>query len=74
MEKFDKNNVTSALHVSYAKKEKIYPAYVSKPHKKVENKNVFNIMMPSEDTKKLELINTKNLMNHHLLSMQILNL
>ena len=24
------------------------------PHKKVENKNDFNIMLPSEDTKKLE--------------------
>ena len=38
LEKFDKNNVTSALHVSYAKKEKIYPAYVSKPHKKLKIK------------------------------------
>ena len=73
MEKFEKNNVTIALNISYAKKEKIYPAYVSKhnlnmnclysfakkieleSHKKVcENKNVFNIMMASEDTKILE--------------------
>ena len=28
--KFEKNNVTVALNVSYAKEEKIYPAYVSK--------------------------------------------
>ena len=28
--KFKKNNVTIALNVLYAKKEKIYPAYVSK--------------------------------------------
>ena len=28
--KFEKNNVTIALNVLYAKKEKIYPAYVSK--------------------------------------------
>ena len=29
-EKFVKNNVTIALNVLYAKKEQIYPAYVSK--------------------------------------------
>ena len=28
--RFEKNNVTIALNVLYAKKEKIYPAYVSK--------------------------------------------
>ena len=28
--KSEKNNVTIALNISYAKKEKIYPAYVSK--------------------------------------------
>ena len=28
--KFDKNNVTITLNVLYAKKENIYPAYVSK--------------------------------------------
>ena len=28
--KIDKNNVTIALNVWYAKKEKIYPAYISK--------------------------------------------
>ena len=28
--KFEKNNVTIALNVLYAKKEKVYPAYVSK--------------------------------------------
>ena len=27
--KFEKNNVTIACHVLYAKKEKLYPAYVS---------------------------------------------
>ena len=28
--KFEKNNLTIALNVLYAKKDKIYPAYVSK--------------------------------------------
>ena len=43
-------------------------------HKKVcENKGFCNVIMPSEDTKILELINIKNLIKHHLLLMYILN-
>ena len=34
--KFKKNNVTIALNVLYAKKEKIYPAYVSKHNSNCE--------------------------------------
>ena len=34
--KFEKNNVTIALHVLYAKKEKPYPAYVSKNNSNCE--------------------------------------
>ena len=30
LKKFEKNNVTCALNVLYVKKEKIYPAHVSK--------------------------------------------
>ena len=35
--KFEKNNVTIALNVLYVKKEKIYPAYVSKHNSNREN-------------------------------------
>ena len=38
-----------------------------------ENKDFCNVVMPSEDTKISELINIKNLIKHHLLFMQILN-
>ena len=38
---FDKNNVTIALNVLYAKKGKIYPAYVSKHNSNRENKLFF---------------------------------
>ena len=34
--KFVKNNVTIALNIFYAKKEKIYPAYVSKHNSNCE--------------------------------------
>ena len=37
--KIEKNNLTIALNVLYAKKEKIYPAYVSK-HKSNHKKQV----------------------------------
>ena len=38
--RFEKNNVTIALNVLYAKKEKIYPAYFSK-HKSNREKKLF---------------------------------
>ena len=44
-------------------------------HKRVcENKDFCNVITPSEDNNKiLELVNTKNLIQWHLLFMQILN-
>ena len=44
--KFEKNNVTIALNVLYAKKEKIYPAYVSKNKWNCE-KQVLLLMIPN---------------------------
>ena len=43
--KFEKNNVTIALNVLYAKKEKIYPAYISK-HNSNRGKQVILLMIP----------------------------
>ena len=43
-EKFKKNNVTIALNVLYAKKEKIYPAYVLK-HNSNREKQVILLMI-----------------------------
>ena len=44
--KIGKNNVTIALNVLYAKKEKIYPAYVSK-HNSNREKQVILLMIPN---------------------------
>ena len=38
---FEKNDLTIDLNVLYAKKEKIYPAYVLKHNSKCEKKGVF---------------------------------
>ena len=46
MEKIDKNNVTIALNVLYAKKEKIYTACVSKHNSNLE-KQVILLMIPN---------------------------
>ena len=46
MEKKIKNDVTIALNVLYAKKEKIYPAYVSK-HNSNYQKQVIILMIPN---------------------------
>ena len=43
--KIEKNNVTIALNVFYVKKEKIYPAYVSKCNSSWE-KHVILLIMP----------------------------
>ena len=43
---FDSNNVTIALNILYAKKEKIYPAYVSK-----HNPNCEKTSYPFYDSK-----------------------
>ena len=44
--KFEKNNVTIALNVLYAKKENVYPAYVSK-HNSNREKHVILLMIPN---------------------------
>ena len=44
--KFEKNNVTIALNVLHAKKEKIYPTYVSK-HNSNREKQVILLIIPS---------------------------
>ena len=66
LEKFEKNNPTIALSVLYAKKEKIYPPYVSK-HKSNREKQVFLLMIPKRDgwhkknySKKIIIIIKKN--------------
>ena len=43
-----KNNLTIALNVSYAKKEKRYPAYVSKHNSDLE-KQVILLMILNEE-------------------------
>ena len=45
---FEKNNVTIPLNVFHAKKEKMYPAYVSKNNSNQEKK-VILLMIPNED-------------------------
>ena len=44
--KIEKNNVTIALNPLYAKKEKIYPTYVSK-HNSNQEKQVILLMFPN---------------------------
>ena len=52
--KFEKNNITIALNVLYAKKEKIYPAYVSK-HNSNLKKQVILLMIPNEEKRKANI-------------------
>ena len=46
--RFERNNVTIALNVLYAKKEKMYPAYVSK-HNSNHEKQVILLMIPNRE-------------------------
>ena len=55
--KFEKNNVTIALNVLYAKKEKTYPAYVSK-------KQVLLLMISNAKTRELSLKGAKLGLKH----------
>ena len=48
MEKNEKNNVTIALDVLYAKNEKIYPVYISKRNTNCE-KQVFLLMITNRE-------------------------
>ena len=56
--KFEKNNVTIALNVLYAKKEKIYPAYVSKLNSN-RKKQVIYLMNPNEEGRRLHFLAVK---------------
>ena len=49
--KFEKNNVTIALNVLYAKKEKIYPAYVSK-HNSNREKQVILLVIANRERRR----------------------
>ena len=49
MEKFEKDHVTIVFNVLYAKKEKIYHAYVSK-HKSNHEKQVILLMVSNGET------------------------
>ena len=65
-----KNNVTCCLNClhSFATEKKC------KSHKKLcEKKDFCNVLIPFEDTKFLNLINTQSLIKHHLLFSEILN-
>ena len=46
--KIEKNNLTVPLNVLYVKKEKIYPAYVSK-HNSNSEKQVILLIIPNAD-------------------------
>ena len=48
MENFEKNNAAIAPNVLYAKKEKIYPAYVSK-HNSNQEKQVILVMISNKE-------------------------
>ena len=53
LEKFEKNNVTITINVLYAKKEKIYFAYVSK-HNLNREKQVILLMIPNGNGREAE--------------------
>ena len=57
--KIEKNNVTIALNVLYAKKEKIYPTYISK-HNSNREKQVI-LLMISNGEKLWHYLAVKNL-------------
>ena len=46
--KIKKNNVTTALNVLYAKKEKMYPAYVLKNYSNCEKQVILSIIPNGE--------------------------
>ena len=56
--KFEKNNVTLALNVLFAKKEKIYPANVSKPNSNLEKQVILLIISNGYKRKRSETFAT----------------
>ena len=51
MEKFEKDHVTIVFNVLYAKKEKIYPAYVSK-HNSNREKQVILLVIANRERRR----------------------
>ena len=47
--KFEKNNVTITLNVLYVKKEKMYPAYVSKNNSNCEKQVILLMILNGEE-------------------------
>ena len=47
-EKLEKNNVTISFNVSYDKKEKIYPTFVSKHNSNCEKQDIFLMISNGE--------------------------
>ena len=54
--KIEKNNVTITLNVLYVKKEKIYPAYVSK-HNSNRERQVVLLMIPNGEGRNYLAVN-----------------
>ena len=52
---YEKNNLTIALNVLYAKKEKIYPAYVSK-HNSNREKQVILLMISNGEGRRFIIL------------------
>ena len=59
--KCEKNNVKMAFHIFYAKKEKIYPFYISKHHSNCEKQVILLIISNRETLKTTSLKNLKNI-------------
>ena len=64
MEKNEKSNVTIALDVLYAKKQKIYPAYVSKFNSTREKQVIFLMI---SNGKKLSALLRGITSKHHVI-------
>ena len=59
LEKIQKSNVTITLNVLYAKKEKIYPAYVSKCNSNREKQVIFLMISNREIHERSEILATR---------------
>ena len=60
--KFYKNNLTISLNALYAKKEKIYPAYVSKHNSNHEKQVILLLITNGEKT--ISIIKRNNIFNN----------
>ena len=64
LKKFEKNNVTISLNVLYAKKEKIYPAYVSKNNSNHKNGSKGKKWHDLSQTKIISIIKRNHIKNN----------